>query len=590
VTSISLIGKLTAIFSRAFESCGLDPRLSRVIISDRSDLGQFQCNGALAAARAEKKNPRSIAQAVIEAVQDREIFSDISIAGAGFINMSLTDSFLASHMREMTDDDRLGCARTSQPKNIIIDFGGPNVAKPMHVGHLRSTIIGDCLQRLLRFTGDDVTSDIHLGDWGLQMGMLICELRRSRPHLPYFDACYAGAYPDETPVSIDDLEEMYPVASARCKSDEREMEAARAATADLQQGRLGYRALWKHFVSVSVNALKDDFGRLGVTFDLWRGESYYNDRLAGMIGELKARGHARVSEGAVVIPVSSPGDKKEIPPLILEKSEGGYLYGTTDLATIEERTGEFHADLILYVVDKRQHLHFEQVFRAARIVSFARNAGLEHIAFGTMNGPDGKPFKTRAGGVMKLKDLIAMVTENALDRMRENRIAEDFDEAERQNIAHQVGIATLKFADLGNHRMSDYVFDVGNFSRFEGRTGPYLLYTAVRIKSILRKATEEGLNPGPILAPTVPVERELMLNLSWLPEKIRNSCAERAPNYLCDFVYTLAQVFSRFYQQCHILSEKDPAVQSSWLALSQLCLRELELVLSLLGMNIPGRM
>ncbi len=590
MTSISMIGKLTTMFSRAFESCGLDPRLSRVIISDRPDLGQFQCNGALAAARAEKKNPKAIAEAVIEALQDRHIFSDISIAGAGFINLTLTDAFLASHMEEMAGDDRLGCAKTSQPRNVIIDFGGPNVAKPMHVGHLRSTIIGDCLQRLLRFTGENVTSDIHLGDWGLQMGMLICELRRRQPELPYFDASYAAPYPDKTPVTIDDLEEMYPLASARCKGDEREMESARTATAELQQGRPGYRALWSHFVNVSVNALKDDFGKLGVSFDLWRGESYYNERLPGMIEQLKERGNARVSEGAVVIPVSSPSDKKEVPPLILEKSEGGYLYGTTDLATIEERTGELNADLVLYVVDKRQHLHFEQVFRAARIVSLARNTGLEHIAFGTMNGPDGKPFKTRAGGVMKLKDLISMVTENALVRMRENRIAEDFDEPERQSIARQVGIATLKFADLGNHRTSDYVFDLANFSRFEGRTGPYLLYTAVRIKSILRKAKDEGLDPGPILAPTVPVERELMLNLSWLPEKITNACAERAPNYLCDFVYTLAQVFSRFYQQCHILSEKDPAVQSSWLALSQLCLRELELVLSLLGMNVPERM
>ncbi len=585
-----MIGKLTALLSQAFVSCGLDPRHSRVIISDRPDLGQFQCNGALAAAKALKKNPRAIAEAVIAALPDREIFSDISIAGAGFINLTITDEFLASHMREMTGDGRLGCLKSSQPKNVIVDFGGPNVAKPMHVGHLRSTIIGDCLQRLFRFMGDNVTSDIHLGDWGLQMGMLICELKRRQPELPYFDASHAGPYPGESPVTIDDLEEMYPVASARCKGDENEMEAARAATAELQQGRPGYRALWGHFVAVSVSALKSDFGRLGVSFDLWRGESYYNDRLAGMIEGLKAGGHAQVSEGAIVVPVSSPSDKKEIPPLILEKSEGGYLYGTTDLATIEERTGEFHADLVLYVVDKRQHLHFEQVFRAAKIVSFARNAELEHIAFGTMNGTDGKPFKTRAGGVMKLKDLIAMVTENALERMRENRIAEDFDESERQSIARQVGIATLKFADLGNHRTSDYVFDVANFSRFEGRTGPYLLYTAVRIKSILRRASDEGLVPGPILAPTVPAERELMLNLCWLPEKIRNATAERAPNYLCDFIYTLAQVFSRFYQQCHILREEDPAVQSSWLALLQLCLRELELVLSLLGMEIPERM
>ena len=588
--SLSLLDTLTAAFSRAFAACGLDPQFSRVIVSDRPDLGQFQCNGALAAAKAQKRNPRAIAEAIIGTLAAEELFSDLSIAGAGFINITVSDRFLAAHAEGMANDERLGCAYTSQPKNVIIDFGGPNVAKPMHVGHLRSTIIGDSLQRLFRFSGDKVTGDIHLGDWGLQMGMLICELKRRRPDLPYFDASSSGPYSGESPVTIDDLEEMYPAASARCKADEQEAEAARKATAELQGGRAGYSALWHHFVQVSVNALKDDFARLGVTFDLWRGESYYNDRLQGMVEELKAAGHARLSEGAVVIPVSLPTDKKEIPPLILEKSDGGYLYGTTDLATIGERTRELGAELILYVVDKRQHLHFEQVFRAARLVSFAGSAALEHIAFGTMNGSDGKPFKTRAGGVMKLKDLISMVTESALARMQENRIAEDFDDAERQSIAHKVGLATLKFADLSNHRTSDYVFDVGNFSRFEGRTGPYLLYTAVRIKSILRKAKEEGLNPGRILSPSAPIERELMLNLSWLPEKIRNSCADRAPNYLCDYVYNLAQVFSRFYQQCHILSEKDSEVQASWLALSQLCLRELQLVLSLLGMDIPERM
>jgi len=590
MTSQSLIEKLTLIFSTAFEACGLDPVFGRVIISDRPDLGQFQCNGALAAAKAQKKNPRALAQNVVDALREKELFSQLSIAGPGFINITVADTFLAAHVRETAGDQRLGCEQISTPRNVIIDFGGPNVAKPMHVGHLRSTIIGDSLQRLFRFMGDRVTGDIHLGDWGLQMGMLICELNRRRPSLPYFEASHAGPYPDESPVTIEELEEMYPTAAARCKTDEKEMEAARQATAELQQGRTGYFALWRHFVAVSVKALKDDFEKLGVTFDLWRGESFYNDRIESMIANLKTSGHAVLSDQALVIPVSRPADKKELPPLILEKSDGGYLYGTTDLATIEERTKELHADLILYVVDKRQHLHFEQVFRAARLVSFAADAGLEHIAFGTMNGPDGKPFKTRAGGVMKLKDLISMVTENALIRMHENRIAEDYDAAEYRDIAHKVGIATLKFADLNNHRTSDYVFDLENFSKFEGRTGPYLLYTSVRIKSILRKARETNLQPGSILPPAVPAERDLMLILSRLPDEVRNSYLDRAPNYLCDFAYTLAQTFSRFYQQCHILSEKDSAVQSSWLALSQLCLRELELLLFILGIDLPERM
>lgn len=585
-----MIEKLTALLSEAFLASGLDPSLSRVIVSDRPDLGQFQCNGALAAAKASKKNPRSVAQEVLAALKDRSPFSNISIAGPGFINISVTDEFLAGVVSEMAADRRLSCNEMNETKNVVLDFGGPNVAKPMHVGHLRSTIIGDSLQRLFRFLGQRVKSDIHLGDWGLQMGMLIFELRRRRPDLPYFDPAYTGPYPSESPLDIEALEEMYPTASARCKADEAEMEEARKATAELQQGRPGYVALWNHFVRISIDALKTDFGTLGVTFDLWKGESHYNDRLPGMVAELIGSGKALVSEGAVVIPVSRESDKKEIPPLILEKSGGGYLYATTDLATIEERVKELKADLILYVVDKRQHLHFEQVFRAARLVSFAGGARLEHIAFGTMNGPDGRPFKTRAGGVMKLKDLISMVTEKALARMQEGGIAEEYTEEERLAIAKKIGIATLKFADLSNHRTSDYVFDLENFSKFEGRTGPYLLYTAVRIKSILRKAAEQGLSPGPILKPSASAERDLMLYLSYLPEEIRSAYTESAPNYLCEFAFNLAQVFSRFYQQCHILSEEDAALQASWLALSELCLRELELVLGLLGIGIPEKM
>lgn len=588
--TLSVIEKLTAIFSKAFESLGLEASHGRVNISDRPDLGQFQCNGALAAAKILKKNPRSVAEEIIGAVTGKSLFSDLSIAGPGFINISVTDNFLAEVIGQTIKDERMACTRVSEPAEVIIDFGGPNVAKPMHVGHLRSTIIGDSLQRLFRFMGECVKSDIHLGDWGLQMGMLICELKRRKPDLPYFDPGYKGLYPPNAPVDIDSLEEMYPAASARCKTDEQEAEQARLATAELQNGRPGYVALWEHFVRVSIRALKKDFGDLGITFDLWKGESQYNDRLPGMIAMLKERGLAVMSEGAVVIPVSRGSDKKAIPPLILEKSGGGYLYGTTDLATIEERVNELNAGLILYVVDKRQHLHFEQVFRAARLASFAGNSGLEHIAFGTMNGPDGRPFKTRAGGVMKLKDLISMVTEKALMRMRESSIAEEYAEDERIDIARRIGIATLKFADLSNHRASDYVFDLDNFSKFEGRTGPYLLYTAVRIKSILRKAIQEKFAPGLIVPPTLEAERELMLHLTYLPEKLKSTYTERAPNYLCEFAFNLAQVFSRFYQQCHILSEQDRALQSSWLALSELCLRELELVLGLLGIEIPERM
>lgn len=590
MSRISIREKLTEIFSSAFRSSGYDPGFGRVIISDRTDLGEYQCNGALTSAKIHKRNPRDVAENVIAAIEERELFEDISVAAPGFINITLSSAYLTGIVQKMATDDRMGVLTAQPPKNVVIDFGGPNVAKPMHVGHLRSTIIGDSLQRLFRYAGDRVTSDIHLGDWGLQMGMLICELQRRSPELSYFNASYAGPYPAEPPVAIDELEEMYPAASAACKSDKASMEAARRATAELQQGRPGYCALWKHFVDVSVEALKNDLMKLGVSFDLWQGESHYNERLPPMIEELKAAGHARVSEGALVIPVASPSDKKEVPPLMLEKSEGGYLYGTTDLATVEERVRDFHAGTILYVVDKRQHLHLEQVFRAARIVSYAGSAKLEHIAFGTMNGPDNKPFKTRAGGVMKLKDLISMVADKAISRMEEGRIAGTYDAAERRQIADLVGIATLKFADLSNHRTSDYVFDLEKFSKFEGRTGPYVLYSAVRIKSILRKAKEAGASAGTILPSREPAERALMFSLAQLPDAFVRAYAERAPNYLCDFAFDLAQSFSGFYQQCHILREQDRPLRESWLALSQLCLRELETVLSILGISIPERM
>ncbi|KJU81422.1 arginyl-tRNA synthetase [Candidatus Magnetobacterium bavaricum] len=590
MTTLTLIGHLTMLFSKAFESLGFDAKFGQVVTSDRPDLGQFQCNGALSAAKIHKKNPRDIAQMIIEALEKKEIFSSLSVAGAGFININLSDDFLTTYIRQMSADERLCCPVVSRPEHVIIDFGGPNVAKPMHVGHLRSTIIGDSLQRLFRFLGHQVTSDIHLGDWGLQMGMLITELKTRNPELPYFNASHTGSYPQELSITINDLEEMYPVASMRCKSNKTDMEAAQRATLELQQLNPGYYALWRQFVLISIQELKKDFESLCVTFDLWRGESYYNDRLPPLIAELKAKGYIQDSEGALVIPVTNHTDKKEIPPLILVKSDGGYLYGTTDLATIEERIKDLHADIILYVVDKRQALHFEQVFRSARLISLASGIELEHIAFGTMCGTDGKPFKTRAGGVMKLKELICMVTEKVLTRMEENDIAKMYDITERESIAKKVAIATLKFADLSNHRTSDYVFDLERFSKFEGKTGPYLLYTAVRIKSILCKAEEKNIYPGSILPPTLVIEGDLMLSLCRLPETIIISYIERTPHYLCDFIYDLSQIFSRFYLQCHILSEKDPALQSSWLALSKLCLREIELVLHLLGIDIPQRM
>lgn len=585
----SLTAYLSEIVGRAFAACGLPAELGRTQVSDRPDLGQFQCNGALAAAKIARKPPRAVAEAVVDVLRAEDAFAGIAIAGPGFVNLTLTDGFLGAQIAAMAGDARLGVPARPDPLTVILDFGGPNVAKPMHVGHLRATIIGDSLQRLYRFLGDRTISDVHLGDWGLPMGMLITEIRNRRPDLPYFDEAYAGPYPDEPPVTLEDLEELYPVAAAACRDDPARLEEARAATAALQAHRPGYWALWRHFIRVSLAALDRDFGTLGVRFDLFKGEADVNDLIPAMIAHLTAKDLARRDEGALVVPVAEADDKQEIPPLILEKSDGGVMYGTTDLATIVDRVQSFDPDLVLYVVDQRQHLHFEQVFRAARKAGLSGKARLEHIGFGTMNGLDGRPFKTRAGGVMKLQDLIGAATDQAEARLTEAGLASDYPAEERADVARMVGIAAVKFADLSNWRMSNYIFDLDRFMRFEGRTGPYLQYAAVRIKSLLRKAADQGAEPGAILPPS-DIERDLMLELARLPDAVAAAEAKRAPSELADFAYGAAQAFSRFYASCHILSEADRGVQASQLALSALTLRTLVQVLDLLGIEVPERM
>jgi len=469
----------------------------------------------------------------------------------------------------------------------VIDFGGPNIAKPMAVHHLRSTIIGDCLQRLYRANGWKVVSDVHLGDWGLQMGQLISEIELDGRAPIYFDADFTGPYPEEPPVTMDELETLYPRASAACKSDPARLETARRATVELQAGRPGYRALWRHFVKVTEVGLTREFGSLGVVFDLWNGESSVDPLIPPMIEELKSRGLAQQSEGALVVNVAREDDKKPMPPLILLKSEGGVLYGTTDLATIIERVRDQDPALILYVVDHRQHGHFEQVFRAAHLAGFAGKATLEHVGYGTMNGPDGKPFKTRAGGAMKLYDLIEMGKAEAEKRLAEQGIGADYAPAERAEIARKVGIAAIKFADLSHQRTTDYVFDLERFSTFEGKTGPYLQYAAVRIQSILRKAG--AFTPVPASLPS-PEERALALHLLALPDAMASAEDKRAPNILCDYAFELAQGFSRFYAAHHILSESDAAIRAARLGLCAQVLAVLTKVLDLLGIEVPERM
>lgn len=580
---------LSALLGRAFAAQGLDAGLGAVRPAARPDLAPFQCNGALAGAKAAGKKPRDIAEAVAAAIAGDPLLERAEIAGPGFINLTPSHAALTERAQALAADPRAGALTVEQPRRVVIDFGGPNVAKAMHVGHLRSTIIGDALQRLFRFRGDNVTSDVHLGDWGLQMGQIIMELKRERPDLPYFDEAGEGPYPEESPVTMDDLQAIYPRASAACKEDPARLQEAQDATRALQQGRPGYVALWRHFLNVSVEALKKDFARLGVTFDLWKGESDADPIIEEMAELLRRRGVAVEDQGALVIHVAEEGDRKEMPPLILLKSDGAALYATTDLATILERVRLWAPDLILYVVDKRQGLHFEQVFRAAKRAGFVDRTQLEHIAYGTMNGPDGKPFKTRAGGVLKLSDLIEQAQARALERMAEAHLAEELGAEERAAVALQIGLAAVKFADLSHDRATDYVFDLDRFMTFEGKTGPYLLYAAVRVKSLMRRAADQGAQPGAIVI-GAPEERALVLALDAFERALRNACDKRAPNFLTDHAYSLAQAFSAFYAACPVLGADDAAVRASRLALAALTLKQLEIALDLLGMTAPERM
>jgi arginyl-tRNA synthetase len=591
-----LVAELSRIAGEAFFAEGLPEGFGQVSPSDRPDLAQFQCNGALAAAKQltkhvgtdAKPNPRAIAEKIAARLRQNSIFARVDVAGPGFLNLDLSDAGLNARIATLAQRK----APWLSPENgmtAVIDFGGPNIAKPMHVGHLRSSIIGDCLQRLYRANGWRVFSDVHLGDWGLQMGQLISEIEIEAVAPIYFDVNFAGPYPPQSPVSMDDLEMLYPRAAAACKADPVRLEAARRATVDLQAGRPGYRALWRQFVKVSERGLEREFAALGIKFDLWNGESSVDALIAPMIEDLKKHGLAVVSEGALVVPVAEESDKKPLPPLILVKSEGGVLYGTTDLATIVERVREYDPDLILYVVDHRQHTHFEQVFRAARKAELSGKAHLEHVGYGTMNGADGKPFKTRAGGVMKLHELIAMAKAEAEARLAEAGIGADYPAEEQADIARKVGIATIKFADLSNHRTTDYIFDLERFSKFEGKTGPYLQYAAVRIKSMLRKAEEQGANAG---QPAIhsPEERNLVLQLLSLGDWLAAAENKRAPNLLCEYAFELAQNFSRFYGEHHVLSESDGELRAARLGLCALVLGILTGVLELLGIEVPERM
>ena len=584
-----LIEKLSTIVMDKFQQCGYDSQYGVVTVSNRPDLCQFQCNGALPAAKKYKVSPVQIANCVAAALKEVDAFREVSIAGPGFINITIKDSFLSDYINQMAEDKTYGCKKTEPPKTIVIDYGGANVAKPLHVGHLRAAIIGESIKRIARFLGNNVIGDVHLGDWGLNMGMVISEVKRRNPSLPYFDDSFTGEYPTEAPFTIDELEEIYPAANKLCKSDDEAMEEARKATAELQEGNRGYMALWHHIIDVSVADLKKNYGDLNVEFDLWNGESDSQKYIGPMVDMLKEKGFPYESEGALVIDVAEPTDTHPVPPFILLKSDGASLYSTTDLATILERVEKYDPDEIIYVVDKRQGLHFEQVFRCAKKTGIAKSdLGFYFIGFGTMNGKDGKPFKTREGGVMRLRDLIDIIKDSVRDKLIENNTIEK-DEVE--NIARKVGLSALKYGDLSNQVTKDYVFDIERFSSFEGNTGPYILYTVVRIKSILRKAGADSEEiGGKMLDPCNDTERDLMLKLAKFNEAVEAALTERAPNKICEYIYDLSNLFNKFYHENRIISEENAERKMSWLNLITLTKNVLEKALDLLGIEAPEKM
>jgi arginyl-tRNA synthetase len=583
----------------AFAGLGLPAELGRVTASDRPDLADFQSNGALAAAKRVGRNPRELATAVAEALKGDARLACVEVAGPGFINLKLADAELARRAAEIAADPHAGGERVEAPRRVLVDYGGPNVAKPMHVGHLRSSIIGESLKRLYRFRGDEVVGDAHFGDWGYQMGLLIGAVTDENPQIAAaveawnvrgdLPADWTGLAPAEfATVTLADLDRLYPEAAAKGKADPAYRDRARKLTAELQAKRPGAYLLWRRFAEVTRVALERDFHALGVDFDLWKGESDVDGLIPPMVQDLAAKGLLIDDQGAKIVRVAREGDKRELPPLLVVSSEGSAMYGTTDLATILDRKQSFDPQLVIYCVDQRQADHFEIVFRAACLAGYAAEGQLQHIGFGTMNGTDGKPFKTREGGVLKLNDLIQMTREKARERLHEAGLGENLPQAEFEDIAQKVAVAALKFADLQNFRGTSYVFDLDRFTSFEGKTGPYLLYQAVRVKSLLRKAAEEGASAGPV-AVAEPAERDLALTLDAFDAALAEAYDRYAPNAVAEHAYRLSQSFSKFYAACPIL-QADPAVRASRLTLAQATLRQLERALDLLGIAVPERM
>ena len=587
----TLIDLITEQVTNAFTGQGYDAKYGKVTLSNRPDLCEYQCNGAMAAAKEYKCAPFMISDKIAQALAENELFESVESVKPGFINMKVSPAYLAKYVSDMkADEGRFGCDKAAHPKTIIVDYGGANVAKPLHVGHLRSAVIGESIKRIGKFMGHHMIGDVHLGDWGLQMGLIITELQERHPELVYFDESFTGEYPEEAPFTISELEEIYPCASGKSKEDEDYKKRALEATRELQQGRRGYRAIWKHIMNVSVADLKKNYGNLDVHFDLWMGESDAQEYIPDMVDYLKDNGYAHYDQGALVVDVKEETDTKEIPPCMILKSDGAALYDTTDLATIIQRMKLYKPDEICYLADKRQELHFVQCFRCARKAKLVNDdTVLSFIGFGTMNGKDGKPFKTREGGVMRLETLIKDINEEMFTKIVENRSVKDKDAKETAEI---VGLSAIKYGDLSNQATKDYIFDIDRFTSFEGNTGPYILYTIVRIKSILNRFAEEGgnLEAGTILDPVNDSQKNLMLQLTGFGATVENAFEEKAPHKICAYIYEVSNAFNSFYHETKILSEENEAQKASFIQLLKLTKKVLETCIDLLGFSAPDRM
>ena len=592
-----ILDLITDEVTKAFTECGYDAKYAKVTLSNRPDLCEYQCNGAMAAAKEYKKAPFMIADEVVEKLAANPIFAMAESVKPGFLNLKIDEAYLADYVAKMQEDEgRFGCEKTEAPKTIMIDYGGPNVAKPLHVRHLRSAIIGESVKRIGKFMGHNVIGDVHLGDWGLQMGLIITELKLRRPELVYFDDAYTGEYPEEAPFTISELEEIYPTASKKSKEDEAYKEAAMQATFELQHGKRGYQALLKHILNVSVTDLKRNYANLNVSFELWKGESDAQPYIPDMVQKMKDDGFAYISDGALVVDVKEETDTKEIPPCMILKSDGASLYNTTDLATMVWRMKDYNPDELIYVVDKRQELYFTQVFRCARKTGIVKpETELKFLGFGTMNGKDGRPFKTRDGGVMRLEHLISGINEEMLAKIQENQKTKEnlgISTEEAENTAKMVALAAIKYGDLSNQASKDYIFDIDRFTSFEGNTGPYILYTIVRIKSILNKYHGLGKDEsGAVIgAAHSKSEKDLMLELSKFNAVMESAFEETAPHKICSYIYDLANAFNSFYHGTKIMSEENETVQKSYIRLLELTKSVLETCIDVLGFSAPERM